>query len=392
MAGCGPKSQAASTGPTAACHNVRMKLSTLLVLVAIMTITLAAQQGPYKYPVAKKADQVDDFFGTKIADPYRWLENSDAPDTRAWIDAENAVTFGYLDQIRERSAIKGRLTGLWNYERYGVPSREGDWYIFSRNTGLQKQAVIYKTKALDAAPQVLLDPNEWSADGTVAIAGMSFTDDGKYLAYSKAVSGSDWQEWYVKDVATNTDLADVIKWSKFSGASWLKDGSGFFYSRYDAPKDANLLQAVNKNQKVYLHKIGTPQDRDVLVYERPDKPDWGFGAEVTEDGRFLLIVQTEGTDNRNRVFVRDLKAANGTIAPFLDNFDASYNVVGNDGDLFYVVTNNQAPRYRMVAIDRTKLTPAPAVTGGTVAGVAQAAPKDPAPRCSRACAWSTINS
>ena len=331
-----------------------MKLTMLLVLVAVMTVTLAAQQGPYKYPAAKQVNQVDDFFGTKIADPYRGLEDSDAPDTRAWIDAENAVTFGYLDQVPERGALKARLTKLWDYERYGVPSREGAWYIFSRNTGLQKQAVIFKTKALDAAPEVLIDPNTWSADGTVAIAGMSFTEDGRYLAYSKSVSGSDWQEWYVKDVATNKDLPDVIKWSKFSGASWLKDGSGFFYSRYDAPKDANLLQAVNKNQKVYLHKVGTAQDQDVLVYERPDKPDWGFGAEVTDDGRFLLLYQTEGTDNRNRIFVRDLKDPNGTIAPFLNDFDAAYSIVGNDGDVFYVVTNNQAPRYRMVAIERPR--------------------------------------
>ena len=331
-----------------------MKLWTLLLVVAMMSVTLAAQQGPYKYPAAKKVNQVDDFFGTKIADPYRGLEDSDSADTRAWIDAENKVTFAYLDQIPERAAIKARLTKLWDYERYGVPSREGPWYIFSRNTGLQKQAVIFKARALDAEPQVLIDPNEWSSDGTEAIAGMSFSEDGRYLAYSRAVSGSDWQEWYIRDVATNQDLPDLIKWSKFSGATWLKDGSGFFYSRYDAPKDGNLLQAVNKNQQVYFHKVATPQDKDVLIYQRPDKPDWGFGADVTDDGRFLLLYQTEGTDNRNRIFVRDLKDPKGEIAPFLDDFDAAYSIAGNDGDVFYVVTNNQAPRYRMVAIDRKK--------------------------------------
>jgi prolyl oligopeptidase len=322
-----------------------------------MSVTIPAQQGPFRYPDAKKVDQVDDFFGTRIADPYRWLEDSDAPDTRAWIDAENAVTFRYLDAIPERPAIKARLTAVWDYERYGVPSREGPWYVFTRNTGLQMQAVVYKTKALDAAPEVLLDPNAWSADGTVAIAGMEFSDDGRYVAYAKAASGSDWQEWHVREVATNTDLPDVLRWSKFSGATWLKDGSGFCYGRYDAPKDGTQLQAVNKHQKVFFHAVGTPQERDALVYERPDQPDWSFGTDVTEDGRFLLVYQTEGTDNRNRVFVRDLQDPKGTIEPFLDRFDATYTVAGNDGDVFYVLTNNAAPRYRLVAIDRKRPEP-----------------------------------
>jgi prolyl oligopeptidase len=308
--------------------------------------------------VAKKAGQVDDFFGTKIADPYRWLEDSDAPDTRAWIDAENVLTFGYLNQIPERERINTRLTALWDYERYGVPSREGRWYIFSKNTGLQNQPVIYKTASLDAVPEILIDPNTLSKDGTVALGAMSFSEDGRVVAYSVSAAGSDWQEWHVRDVASGQDLPDLLKWSKFSGATWLKDGSGFYYGRYDAPKDGDLLQAVNKFQKVYFHAVGTAQERDVLVYERPDKPDWGFSAEVTDDGRFLLIYQTEGTENKNRIFVRDLKDPKGRIVPFLDGFDAEYAAVGNDGDRFYVRTNKDAPRYRLVAIDRTKPAPA----------------------------------
>ncbi len=325
----------------------------LLCAIAMMSVTLSAQQGPYKYPEARKVDQVDDFHGTKIADPYRWLEDSDAPDTRVWIDAQNALTDGYLAGVPEREKIKTRLTALWNYERYGTPSKHGDWYIFSKNDGLQNQAVVYKTKDLTAPGEVLIDPNTLSKDGTVALGGASFSEDGRYLAYALAVSGSDWQEWRVRDVASGRDLPELLKWSKFSGATWLKDGSGFYYNRYDAPKDGNLLQAVNKNQKVYFHAVNTPQDKDALVYERPDKPDWGFGAEVTDDGRYLLIYQTEGTDNRNRVFVRDLKDPKGSIQPWLDAFDAAYTVVGNDGDTFYVLTNQGAPRYRLVAIQRS---------------------------------------
>ena len=337
-----------------------MVRNTLLfvVVVVIMSVTFACQsEPPYKYPHAKKVDQVDDFFGMKIADPYRWLEDSDAPDTRAWIDAQNALTSAYLNGVPERERIGRRLWALWDYERYGVPSREGRWYIFSRNTGKQNQNVIYKAATLDAAPEVLIDPNTLSADGTVALGPMAFTDDGRHMAYAVSSAGSDWQEWRVRDVATGRDLPDLVKWSKFSGASWLKDGSGFYYSRYDAPKDGDLLQAVNKYQKVYFHAVGTAQDQDALVYERPDKPDWGFGAEVTDDGRFLLVYQTEGTENRNRVFLRDLKAPQGKIEPFLNEFDAAYTVVGNDADTFYVLTNQGAPRYRLVAITRGKPVP-----------------------------------
>jgi prolyl oligopeptidase len=319
-----------------------------------MTMSRSQSDTPkLTYPVAKKVDQADDFFGTKIADPYRWLESSDTPDARAWIDAENKVTFDYLAQIPERAQIKARLTEIWDYERYGTPSRQGPWYIFAKNTGLQPQAVVYKTKNLDAAPEVLIDPNTLSKDGTVALGETSFSDDGRYFAYSLAASGSDWIEWRVRDVATSQDLPDLVKWSKFSGAAWLKDGSGFFYSRYDEPT-GEALQALNKYQKVFFHKLGTTQDKDVLVHERRDKPDWGFGADVTEDGRFLLVYQTEGTDNRNRVFLRDLNTPGSQIAPFLDAFDASYSVVGNDRDTFYVLTNKNAPRFRLVAIQRSK--------------------------------------
>jgi len=334
-----------------------MKIQLLLAIIVAMAISSSTSQPEtpkLAYPTAKKVQQVDDFFGAKVADPYRWLENSDAPDTRAWIEAENKVTFGYLEQIPERARLKARLDEIWDYERYGTPSREGAYYVFSKVAGSkQRQPILYKAKALDAAPEVLLDPNPISADGTVALGGASFTKDGRYMAYSLAAAGSDWIEWRVRDVATSQDLPDLVKWSKFSGASWLKDGSGFYYSRYSEPK-GEALQELNKNQKVFFHALGTPQDKDVLVHERPDNPDWGFGAEVTEDGRFLLVTQTEGTDNRNRIFVQDLSKKGSKIQPFLDAFDATYGVVGNDGDTFYVLTNQGAPRFRLVAISLAK--------------------------------------
>jgi prolyl oligopeptidase len=312
---------------------------------------------PMSYPETKKVDQVDDYFGTRIADPYRWLEDLDSAETAKWVEAQNQLTFGYLDAIPERARIRERLTTLWNYERYGVPSREGSRYVFARNDGLQNQAVIYKADALDAPPSLLIDPNTLSPDGTVALTDAAFSDDGRWMAYATSASGSDWKEWRVRDVATATDTPDRLQWSKFSRAAWLPDGSGFFYGRYAAPPPGAALDGVNKNQQVYFHRAGTAQERDELVYERPDHPEWLFDVEVTEDGRFLVVSQNEGTEPKNRVFLRDLTRPGSTIEPFLDRFDASYTVVGNDGDRFYVVTDLGAPRKRLVAIDRAASEP-----------------------------------
>ena len=327
-----------------------------LVAAAIMIPTIAAAQGPgpFKYPDSHRGDTVETLHGQPIADPYRWLEDPNSADTKTWIEAENQLTFGFLEQIPARTRIKERLTKLWDYERYGTPSREGNWYIFAKNDGLQNQAVIYKTRSLDGPAEILIDPNSLSKDGTIALGSLSFSDDGRYLAYSLTTSGSDWLEWRVRDVDTSRDLPDLLKWSKFSGAAWLKDGSGFFYSRFDAPKEGETYTGLNKFQKVFFHKLGTPQDDDVLTYERKDQPDWGFGADVTEDGRFLLIYQSEGTKPENRVFVKDLSKPGSTIQPFLDKFDADYSVLGNDGERFYVMTDKDAPRRKVVAIDRAK--------------------------------------
>ncbi|MCI0486232.1 MAG: prolyl oligopeptidase family serine peptidase [Blastocatellia bacterium] len=303
------------------------------------------------YPVTKKLEQYDDYHGTKVADPYRWLEDADSAETRAWVEAQNKVTFAYLDRIPARPRIKERLTKLWNYEKYGTPFKQGGRYFYFKNDGLQNQSVLYTVTSLDGNPKVLLDPNTLSSDGTVALAGLSITDDGKLMAYGLAASGSDWTEWKVRDVETGKDLADNIKWVKFSGASWTRDGKGFFYSRYDEPKEGQKMSGANYYQKLYYHRIGTSQSEDALIYERPDRKELGFGGNVTEDGRFLIISVWQGTEQKNRVYYKDLQAKNSEVIKLLDDFDASYNFIGNDGPVFWFQTDLSAPRSRVIAID-----------------------------------------
>ena len=305
------------------------------------------------YPAARKSDQVDDYHGVKVADPYRWLEDLDSEETRSWVEAENKLTFGFLNEIPARSTIKDRMTRLWNYERFGVPFREGKNYFYSRNSGLQNQAVIYTVTSLDGQPTLLIDPNTLSTDGTVALSGMAVSDDGKLLAYSLSSSGSDWQEWKVRDVSTGKDLPDNIKWVKFSGASWTPDNKGFFYSRYDEPK-GDALKGINYFQKLYYHKLGTAQAEDALIYERPDQKDWLFGGAVTEDGRYVIISVYEGTDTRNRVYYKDLQASDSQVVKLLDGFDAAYTFLGNDGTTFWFQTDLKSPRGKIIAIDVAK--------------------------------------
>jgi prolyl oligopeptidase len=311
----------------------------------------AAASGPLAYPVAHKVAQTDNYHGTVIADPYRWLEDTNSGATADWVAAENKLTQAYLGQIPEREAIKARLTKLWNYERFSVPFKEGGRYFYSRNDGLQNQSVLYTLNKPDDQPRLLLDPNTLAADGTVALSGMAVSPDGKYLAYGTAASGSDWNEWKVRDIATGKDLADDLKWIKFSGASWSKDGRGFFYSRYDEPKEATKMADVNYFQKLYFHVVGTPQGADVLVYDRPDQKEWGFGGHVSDDGRYLVIIATQGTAHKNRVFFKDLHDKNGKVQPLLEDFDASYAFIDNEGPVFYFSTDKNAERSRIIAID-----------------------------------------
>jgi prolyl oligopeptidase len=331
-----------------------------MLLFASLVTPAAAQQPPY--PRAKTVDQIDDYHGVKVADPYRWLEDVDAADTKAWVEAENRVTFGFLERIPERATLRERLTKLWNYERYGTPFRKAGRYFFFKNDGLQNQAVLYQQASLNAAPSVLIDPNTLSSDGTVALATTEVSEDGKYLAYAIAASGSDWNEVKVRDVATATDMTDQLRWIKFSGLSWSHDHRGFFYSRYPQPS-GDTLTGVNHDHKLYYHELGTDQAKDVLVYERPDHPDWGVDGHVTEDGRYLILTLWLGTDRRNRVYFKDLGAGPrpdlaAAAVPLLDQFDAGYTFVGNDGPVFYFWTDGDAPRGRLIAIDTRRPEPA----------------------------------
>jgi prolyl oligopeptidase len=255
------------------------------VLLALSIHPLAAQDGAgvLSYPKPKTVEQIDDYHGVQVADPYRWLEDTDSADTHAWVDEENKVTFGYLEKIPYRKAIRDRMMKLWNFERFTVPQQQGGRYFYQHNNGLQNQNVLLVAEALNAEPRQLLDPNTLSSDGTVALGGEAITDDGKLMAYGTAASGSDWQEWHVRDVDTGKDLPDLIKWVKFSGASWSKDGEGFYYSRYDEPKGPALRDA-NYCQKLYYHKLGSAQSEDKLIYERPDNKELSFGGSVTDDG------------------------------------------------------------------------------------------------------------
>lgn len=323
-----------------------------IFLFACELITAQSNGGALVYPKAKTVDQVDDYHGVKVADPYRWLEDTDSADTKAWVEAENKLTFGYLEQIPYRSAIRDRMTKLWNYERFTTPLQEGGRYFYQHNNGLQNQNVLLVAESLNAEPRVLLDPNTLSPDGTVALSGTAITDDGKLMAYGTAASGSDWQEWHVRDVDTGKDLADLIKWVKFSGASWSKDGKGFFYSRYDEPqKDAATLRDANYFQKLYYHRIGTLQSDDKLIYERPDNKELLFGGSVTDDGRYLVIHVSQGTSPKNRLYYKDLTQPDSPVVKLLDDFDAKYNLIDNDGPVFWIDTDLDAPRGKVIAID-----------------------------------------
>ena len=323
------------------------------LIVYSFLIAIAEAGDKLKYPDTRQVDQVDEMHGVKVADPYRWLEDDvrQSKDVAAWVEAQNKVSFDYLASIPQRESIKKRLTELWNYEKFGAPFKAGGRYFYVKNDGLQNQSVLYKLDALNAEPVVLIDPNAWSKDGTVALGATSFSDDGRYVAYSTADAGSDWNTWRILDVDTGRLLADELKWVKFSGASWTSDNKGFFYCRYDEPPAGAAFQKTNLNQQLFYHRIGTTQSEDVLVYKRPDEPTWGFGTRVTEDGRYLVINIWKGTDDKYRILYKDLAEPYGMPIELITNFDHEFTFVGNEGPQFFFQTDLDAPRKRIVAID-----------------------------------------
>jgi len=304
----------------------------------------------YNYPPTPKVDQIDDYHGISVSDPYRWLEDSDSPETKAWVEAQNKVTFEFLEKIPARQEIHERMTELWDYPKASALVRKGSHYFQLKNTGLQNQDVLFVREEGDSEDRVLLDPNTLSDDGTIALNTWSVSRDGQWLAYAISVSGSDWLTWRVRDVTTGEDLPDEIQWSKFSGAAWKNDGSGFYYSRYDAPKPGEDYTGTNYYQKLYFHKRGTSQEDDELVYARADQKEWGFNAEVTDDGSYLILYVWVGTDRRNRIFYLDLHK-NSPFVELIPELEAAYHFVGNDDGVFYFRTDLEAPRARLIAID-----------------------------------------
>ncbi|MFT7771844.1 prolyl oligopeptidase family serine peptidase [Roseateles sp.] len=337
-----------------------MKLTlSAIALAAVLATGVQAQT--MTYPVARKVEQTDAYHGTSVADPYRWLEDDNSAETKAWVVEQNKVTDKFLEAMPQRLPARRIYTELYNFERFGIPFQEGGRYFWSRNDGLQQQNVFYWAKSLKDTPQVALDPNAMSKDGTVALTGVVPSRDGKLLAYGVAGAGSDWQVWKVRDLATGQDLADKIDWVKFSGASWTADGKGFFYARYDAPKEGEKLTGANYFQKLYYHRLGTPQGEDQLVAENRDDKEWGFGAEVSDDGELLVISVWKSAGSKNGLMVLPLPKgsfAGGKPQPIALGFDAQYAPVNVIGGKLIVKTDKDAPRGKLVAIDLKNPAPA----------------------------------
>ncbi len=314
---------------------------------------------PVNYPDSPRGADVDVYHGTHVADPYRWLEDLDSPQTAAWVAAQNELTFGFLANLPQRSRFRDRLTALWNYERVGVPVKEGGRYFFSRNSGLQNQAVFLVQESPASEPRVLIDPNTLAADGTVALTTTQVSRDGRWVGYGTATAGSDWNEFRVRSVDTGRDTDDVIRWVKFSGLGWTKDSRGFFYSRYPEPgAAAGNAKTFSElaHQRVYYHRLGTPQAEDRLIHGVPEEPKWFVRGGTTEDGRFLIIYVSRGSAAENLLRFVDLDdplapRIDASVRPLVETWGAEYSVVGNDGPVLYVVTTEGAPRRRLIAID-----------------------------------------
>lgn len=333
------------------------RTSAFLILAAILTVNVPAQ-AKFDYPKPRKAEQVDDYHGTKVADPYRWMELTESDETKAWIEAENKITNAYLATIPQREKIKNRLTEIWNYERFSAPSKITDgFYIYSKNDGLQNQSVWYRTSSINDLGTVFFDPNKLSTDGTAALSGSSFTDNGKFWAHGVSIAGSDRTEWKVMDVTAGKYLPDTLRPNRQGGVSWLNDNSGFFYSRFPDAQEGAELKGASKFQKLYFHKMGTPQSEDYVVYERPDDGELFIGGGVTEDGNWLVINVSKGTERMNMVYFKNLTMSKAPIMPLVVDRKNSYSLIGNDGSVFYFRTDRDAPRGKVVRVDALAATP-----------------------------------
>lgn len=319
---------------------------TILLAASLIGSTAFAQ---LIYPVTKKVGVSDNYFGTTIADPYRWLEDDNSEETKKWVQQQNAVTGAYLSSIPFRERVKERLSVLWNYPKYGAPRKEGNYYYFSKNDGLQNQSIVYRQAGLTANPEVFLNPNQFSVDGTVALSGTAFSKNAKYLAYQISRSGSDWQEAVIMDLSTQKLVDDTIRWIKFSGISWNGD-EGFYYSRYPVPDASTKLSRQNQFHKVYYHRIGTSQADDVLIYEDNQHPLRNVSAGLTDDRRFLLVYTTEGTSG-SELWVKDLAKGQTAFARLVEGFKTDPSVVDSYGDFLLLKTNQDAPNFKVVLID-----------------------------------------
>ncbi|MBA4772793.1 MAG: S9 family peptidase [Sphingomonas sp.] len=334
------------------------------LVAALPLLAIAAAPAPeisLKYPETPRVDVVEEQFGVKVADPYRWLESDvrTEPKVRAWVDAQNAVTSAYLATLPGRDAFKARMKQLYSYERFGTPVQQGGRYFYTHNSGLQNQSALYVRDSLNGPGRVLIDPNGWAKDGATALAEWCPSPDGKKLLYTIQDGGSDWRTMKVLDVATGQTFPDTIEWVKFTGIGWAKDASGFYYSAFDPPVEGAKFQALNENQKVYFHRLGTPQSADQLVYATPDHPRYGHAASVTDDGRWLMITTTQGTDRRYEITVIDLKAPGAKPRTVIKGLNYEWALAGNVGSKFYFKTNKGAPRLRLVAMDVATDNPVP---------------------------------
>ena len=332
----------------------------LLLTVLLLTPGIAVAYDPVTYPNTKRTDHTDTLHGQVVADPYRWLEADvrESEEVAAWVAEQQATTRAYLDKLPTRERFIERLTALWNYERIGLPRKVGERYLYSKNDGLQNQSVLYLTDSVGGEGKVLINPNKWSDDGTVALAGYSASDDGHWLAYQRSEAGSDWKTIRVLDIETGEETEDVLRWVKFGGVEWTKDGTGFFYSRYPEPEEGEAFQSAALNRKLYYHTLGTPQSDDRLVYEDPEHPDWSAYFELTEDGRYEVLYISRGTDPQNKFFFR--KAGDTEWVKVIDDFDNTFYLVGetknaDGGDRFLLYTDYQAPTKRVVAMDLDRL-------------------------------------